>query len=441
MWLSDDTARAAFDEAHRERTELTRGGFAPGALRDARARKLSMLWDRLARVPFYEAEPAVARRDFTGAALTPKAALKEDPQAFLQTGAGTYHKYYETSGSTGAPTPTPRLVEDMVWNAASVAALWSRSLQPGDRVVSLVPSDVAPVGDLVAAVSEYLGCTLLRAYPFSQGITDWDRLEDLFTRFRPRHVFLAPGVALQWTRLLKQRGRLTDIRDSVESLMLLGEVSTPALRRRLGREWDARALNVSYGSTETGTIAAACEHDGLHLLEHGQICEVLAEGDTAPRPAAAGASGELVVTPLNNFARPLLRYATGDVVTVGDGGACACGLGLPLLTVHGRAAERISVAGREVSAECIEELVYGLPGITGYLVQLRRPDGAAARLVLEKDVEFTGSEDDVCEAVEKRSAELGIAWTRVVLVSQLPRTTKAGGSQKNWKRTNVQWTE
>ena len=437
MWLVNDNAVKAFDEAHRERTELQASGFAPEVLERSRAEKLDRLWDRLERVPRYRGRPGIAERSLADAELTAKDELKGDPAGFLQAGVGPYHKYYETSGSTGTPTPTPRLIEDMVWNTVSVASLWSRLLRPGDRVVSLLPSDVAPVGDLVASTAEYLGCTLLRGYPFSQGITDWDRLEALFANYRPQHVFAAPGVLLQWTRLLKQRGRFAEVSAGVETLLLLGEVSTPPLRARLAEQWGARALNVSYGSTETGTIAASCEHDRLHLLEHGHLAEVLADGRA--ETARGGSSGELVVTPLNNHARPLLRYATGDLVTITDG--CPCGITLPVVTVHGRSSERLSVAGQQVTVEAIERLVYTTPGITGYLVQLKRPDGEAARLVLERDIDFTGDEQAVRADVEARSAALGITWAQVVLVSQLPQTTKAGGSQKNWKRTNLQWTD
>ncbi|MEU5661532.1 phenylacetate--CoA ligase family protein [Streptomyces longwoodensis] len=369
--------------------------------------------------------------------MTPKTALKKDPSTFLRRTGAPYHKYYETSGSTGVPTPTPRLVEDSIWNTVSVATIWSRVLDPGDRVAALLPSDVAPVCDLVSGVAEYLGCTMLRAYPFTQGICDWDRLEALFDAYRPQHVFAAPGVVLQWTRLLKRRGRLDRVRAGVESLMLLGEVSSRSLRARLAEIWDARVIDVSYGSTETGTIAAGCENDRLHLLLQSHVVEVL--HDDRLTPAEPGRTGELVVTTLNNFARPLLRYATGDLVTVGGPRDCGCGLGLPVVTVHGRNTEGVTVSGVPLSAGAVEEIVYATPGVTGYLVQLKRPEGTSARLVLERDVDFSGDPEELHEGIRKEFAGIGIEWTQVVSVEELPQLNKSGGSQKNWKRTNIQW--
>lgn len=424
-------------EAHTERLRLIEGGFTEELISESQRRKLQDLWERVAQSPYYTGQRAIGERSLTDLAVTPKAALKKDPSGFLRRTDAPYHKYYETSGSTGVPTPTPRLPEDSIWNTVSVASIWGRVLRPGDRVAALLPSDVAPVCDLVSGVSEYLGCTMLRAYPFTQGICDWDRLESLFASYRPQHVFAAPGVILQWTRLLKRRGRLDEVRAGVESLMLLGEVSSRSLRARLAEIWDARVVDVSYGSTETGTIAAGCEQDRLHLLLQSHVVEVLADDQLVA--AEPGQTGELVVTTLNNFARPLLRYATGDLVTVGSGQDCGCGLGLPVVTVHGRNAEGVSVSGVPLSAGAIEEIVYSAAGVTGYLVQLKRPDGAAARLVVEQDVDFSGDPEELHETLRKEFAGIGVEWTQIASVEELPQLNKSGGSQKNWKRTNIQW--
>ncbi len=434
--LTSDAVKA-LDAAERERDELVSSHFDPAVVRERQRDKLDKLWDRLGDVPYYRDMAAIRDRDLAGAPVTAKDTVKAEPFAFLRESVTSYAKYYESSGSTGLPTATPRLAEDMIWNAVSVSAVWGRTLRPGDRVASLVPSDVAPVGDLVAAVAENLGCALLRCYPFAQGICDWDRLADLFTRYRPDHVFVAPGVLSQWTRLLKQRGSLAEVASSVRTLMLLGEVSTAALRRRLGLSWNATAIDVSYGSTETGTIAAGCEHDRMHLLLAGHLLEVRSGTDV--EPAEPGHSGELVTTTLNNYARPLVRFGTGDIVSVADD--CRCELRLPTLTVHGRQSENVTIAGTTVSVQQIESILYEVDGTTGYVVQLRRPDGAQARLVIEQDVDFTGDVDDLCAEVRRRFAAVDVRWQQVVSVRQLPAVTKAGGSRKNWKRTNVQWVD
>ena len=220
---------------------------------------------------------------------------------------------------------------------------------------------------------------------------------------------------------------------SVGTLLLLGEVSLPAQRRKLARDWGAAALDASYGSTETGTIAATCEHGGLHVLLPGHLIEL--RGGDLVRAAEAGTGGELIDTTLNNHARPLLRYATGDVVWV-DAVRCPCGIGLPTIRVDGRQTDGVVLRGSPLTESLVGEAVYEDPRLTGYLVQLRE-GGSGGRLVIERDVDADGADADLAEGVRRRFAGLGVTWDDVAVVSQLPAGIRAGGSRKSWKRTNV----
>ena len=378
---------------------------------------------------------------FTALPVTPKERLKADPWSFVATTLRASAKYYETTGTTGAATPTPRLAEDILWNAVSVAFAWREPLGPEPRVLSLLPSDVVPVGDLVASVCEYLGVPHARAYPFATGISDWDRVVGLLAALRPTALFLAPGVALQATRLLAQRGLLERAAESVDTLLLLGEVSVPAMRERLGQWWGARVLDASYGSTETGTLAAACPADGMHLLA-GAVHAELADAEGGVSPLRPGASGRLVVTPLNLHARPLLRYDTGDEVTVGDG--CPCGLATPTLTVAGRATDELTIGATRLSPRLVEEIVYGETTATGYVLEVDRAAGRL-RVLLERQVgadrDAEGTAGDAVVAAFARRAGLDADAVRVVFVNTLPAATKSGGSQKSWKRSNIRFVE
>jgi phenylacetate-CoA ligase len=67
------------------------------------------------------------------------------------------------------------------------------------------------------------------------------------------------------------------------------------------------------------------------------LLEVLDEAGQSCRP---GETGSVVVTPLQNFAMPLLRYAVGDFAEVGD--PCPCGRQLPVLKqILGRARDTV----------------------------------------------------------------------------------------------------
>ncbi len=56
------------------------------------------------------------------------------------------------------------------------------------------------------------------------------------------------------------------------------------------------------------------------------LLEVLRPDNTPCKP---GEVGKTVISSLNNFATPMLRYENGDMAEVGE--PCACGRGLPVL--------------------------------------------------------------------------------------------------------------
>ncbi|WP_436501660.1 phenylacetate--CoA ligase family protein [Actinokineospora sp. HUAS TT18] len=397
-------------------------------------RKLADVWARAAKSAAYAGIGEYSAAAFAALPVTPREALKARPLDFATVAPGEGLRYYETTGSTGVPTPTPRLAEDIIWNTVSVAHAWQSVLTAEDRVISLLPSDVVPVGDLVSQVCDYLDIAHVRAYPFATGICDWDRLIQLWRGFRPTAVFLAPGVALQWTRLVKQRGLLAELSADVRSLLLLGEVNTAPFRHRLGRWWDAAAFDASYGSTETGTLASTCAAGNQHLLPAATFFELATPDGLVPIGEAA--EGQLVVTPLNAYARPLLRLNTGDTVSIGAD--CPCGRATPLVTVHGRVSDGLSVRGVALAARGVEEVVYGSTEATGYLIEVDA-DGGFARLLLERDVDAArAAEPAQAEALQRASQDrLDVRWDQVAFVNTLPGNTKSGASQKSWKRSNI----
>ena len=303
-------------------------------------RKIADVWARAQASPAYAKLGDFSWDTFRALPVTTKEQLKRDPWSYVAAPVEAAAKYYETTGTTGTATPTPRLAEDIIWNTVSVARAWGDLVGTGDRVLSLLPSDVVPVGDLVAGVCEYLDVPHTRAYPFATGICDWDRLAEVWAALRPTVVFLAPGVALQATRLFKQRGRLAELRRR-SGTSCCSARSAPALRARLGHWWGATAYDASYGSTETGTLAATCRGTASTCSPSRTTSNSPA---TPARAAGRPRRGRLVVTPLNLYARPLLRLDTGDEVEVTSG--CDCGRATPVVTVLGRATDGLRIQER-----------------------------------------------------------------------------------------------
>ncbi len=109
----------------------------------------------------------------------------------------------------------------------------------------------------------------------------------------------------------------------------------PEPSRRLIEEAFGCKVFDKYGSREFSGIAYECEaHTGHHVVGEGYIVEILKGGE----PAKPGEAGEVVITDLNNFCLPFIRYRIGDLAVAQDPSfECPCGRGLPLLgAIEGR---------------------------------------------------------------------------------------------------------
>ncbi len=143
------------------------------------------------------------------------------------------------------------------------------------------------------------------------------------------------------------------------------EVLTPEQRSIVERAFRCRVFD-RYGCREASIIAHECEaHDGLHVLGHNNYVEVVSDG----RQLNVGELGRIVVTNLNNFAMPFIRYDTGDLGYVVDG-ECPCGSGYPRLGgIVGRVSDTVtSPNGALLHGEFFTHLFYRIDGVLQFKV-------------------------------------------------------------------------
>jgi len=112
----------------------------------------------------------------------------------------------------------------------------------------------------------------------------------------------------------------------LKAIMSGGALIGPDLREVVRRAF-RRDLFASYGAVEAGTIALQCpEHQHYHVQAEATLVEVLdGRGDLS----APGETGTVVITPLQGYASPLIRYEIGDRAVLGA--ACSCGRSQPVL--------------------------------------------------------------------------------------------------------------
>jgi phenylacetate-CoA ligase len=132
-------------------------------------------------------------------------------------------------------------------------------------------------------------------------------------------------------RYLQTRGRV-DVRP--KALMSSAQTLPLASRKVIEEAFGCKVFD-KYGSREFSGIAYECDaHAGHHVVAEAYIVEVLRDG----QPVAPGEVGEVVITDLNNFCMPFIRYRIGDLAeALSPDARCACGRGAPRLgAIEGR---------------------------------------------------------------------------------------------------------
>lgn len=105
--------------------------------------------------------------------------------------------------------------------------------------------------------------------------------------------------------------------DGISAVYTTAEELDARTRRLLG-EFVSQQVFEIYGMTECGALAWECStHNGLHLAEDRVIFEFTGSGVPESR--------NLVVTSIDSFGMPLIRYEVGDMVSPPIAEKCACG--------------------------------------------------------------------------------------------------------------------
>lgn len=151
----------------------------------------------------------------------------------------------------------------------------------------------------------------------------------------------------------------------------------PALRNRLKETWGLEPRNANFGVSDVfSNFAAQCEHDTrLHFVAADVLHPEMIDPDSGnPLLVADGTTGELVLTHLVRDCQPLVRFRTGDIVTIDATEPCRCGTTGFRFRVVGRSDDMIVVRGLNMFPTMVAAVVTGFSELTGdYRIVLDSP--------------------------------------------------------------------
>lgn len=236
-----------------------------------------------------------------------------------------------TGGSTGQAVTVLKSRHSM---AKEDAAMWRalrwHGIDVGDRQARFWGSAFNKKKRLKNSIIDFL-MNRIRLSAFESGEEEMHLFVRRIKKFKPHYFYGYTSILKEFTEFC------SDNSIDTHQFMLKGIVTTSEplsgdVRAYLSDTFHCPVIN-DYGSGETGPIAYECEFGGMHLMADNLLVEIV---NCDGNHAKDGEQGEVVVTELNNYATPLIRYNIKDVVTM-TSEKCECGRGLPLIkSVEGR---------------------------------------------------------------------------------------------------------
>lgn len=164
----------------------------------------------------------------------------------------------------------------------------------------------------------------------------------------------------------------------------------------------------AYGSREVGAVACQCNvRQGLHLATQSHVVEAIGP-DLRP---VVEQEGDLVITPLMNYAMWFIRYRIGDHGRL-TRKSCACGRPFPLLeALTGRVVEiLINSKGEQVDPIYFVQLfavIFNRGLVRKFQIVQEEDKSITANLVLEPRVAAEEAESEFGEIKSKIRLVMG----------------------------------
>ena len=377
--------------------------------------------------------PPERLEDLPALPLSDKAMLRDSQRAhppfgdYLaapETGVARLHR---TSGTSGQAMNLALSAADATQTVAvGGRAQCAAGLGPGHRVVHCLNYRLWMGGLTDHLTLEATGATVI---PF--GVGESELLIRTIRELGATAISCTPSYPAVLERVIAERFADLKPRNLGLELGLFGGeagLDDPTFRARLDDTWGFKARNANYGVSDAFcNFAGQCaDNNDLHFVALDVLHPELIDPDSAaPLPWAEGTEGELVLTHLARDCQPLVRFRSGDIVTLTDTGRCACGRSAPRFRVIGRSDDMVTVRGINVFPSAVAAVLNAMGELSGEYRIVLEGSGPYHRLPVEAELAPGAN------ATEALAAGLGAAIHRglgvgaevtLVPARSLPRT-------------------
>ena len=277
------------------------------------------------------------------------------------------NRFHCSSGTTGKPICIPQTAGDVeVWTEGVVRCLSMYGITKDD-VVQVSYGYGLFTGGLGAHYgAEKLGCAVL---PTGAGNTEKQIM--LMKDLNVTAICCTPSYFLHLATVAEKLG-VDFRRDTKLKHGIFGaEPWTDEMRSKIEEISGITAHDI-YGLTEIAGpgVAGNCGHpNGLHIWEDHFYPEIVDPDTLEPLPD--GKEGELVITTLDRFGTPMIRYRTRDLSRL-HVEQCPCGRTMRVMDrVHARSDDMLIIHGVNVFPSQIEACLLKVPQVAPhYMIEL-----------------------------------------------------------------------
>ncbi len=211
----------------------------------------------------------------------------------------------------------------------------------------------------------------------AQYFNDW-------LRWRPHCIFGYPNSLTLMSMMARSRGLdLTRLKQrGLRAVCTTSEMLADPDRDLIRQAFDVPVYD-SYGLREGGLVGHECSCLSMHTMDEQLFLETIDPHSLEPTDG----EGELVLTNLFSTVMPIIRYRTGDLVTLSKT-ACSCGRTLGNVKVSGgRVADFVVTSdGRWIPGYAFIYVCRSIPGIVQF--QALQDRLGEIRLLLVTDAHF-----------------------------------------------------
>ena len=293
--------------------------------------------------------------------FTDKQALRETfPYGLFAVPLDEVVELHASSGTTGKPIVVGYTQHDMdVWSECIARLAQMTGVMPGDRAQMAFGYGMFTGGFGLHYGLQRLGCTMIPA-----GSGNTERHIAMIEDYGTTVLIATPSYALHICEVGEKLGYDWE-KSQLRIGLFGGEPCPPGLKREIESRMHITCTD-NYGLTEVmgPGVSGEClvERDMQHIAEDHFLWEVV--DPTTGEPVAEGEEGELVLTPLDKEAIPVLRYRTHDLTRVVTE-PCGCGRTLARMQkVRARSDDMLIIRGTNVFPSQVEDVLSGIEGVS-----------------------------------------------------------------------------